>query len=47
MWAVLVGIDLYSKKHDDANLYGCVADVEDMRHMLETRLKTPCDNTKV
>ena len=40
-WAVLVGIDLYSDKNEGENLYGCVRDVEDMRHVLETRLKTP------
>lgn len=45
-WAVLVGIDLYSDKNEGMNLYGCVRDVEDMRHVLETRLKMPLHRIK-
>jgi hypothetical protein len=38
---VVIGIDLYSDKNEGENLYGCVRDVEDMRHVLETRLRMP------
>ena len=44
-WAVLIGIDHYSDKHEDENLYGCVNDVEAIRKMLESRLKMPSCHT--
>jgi len=46
-WAVLIGIDVYSNKSEGENLYGCVRDVEDMRHVLETRVKMPLDHIKI
>lgn len=46
-WAVLVGIDFYSKTNPRKNLSGCVADVCEVKSFLETSLRVPPKNIDV